>query len=380
MILLKKLFRFTAVLILLCIAVNVFSLYSHAEPGVSAASAVLMERSSRHVLLDVNARTRMPMASTTKIMTALTALENCDELSRVIHIPKEAVGIEGSSIYLKTGEPLTMEQLLYALLLESANDAAAAIAIAIAGDIPAFADLMNKTAARLGLTDTHFTNPHGLDDEDHYTTAYDLALLACCAMDNPDFARIAGTYKVTIPLNGDEGTRVLINHNKLLKSYSGASGVKTGYTKRCGRCLVSAAERDGVSMIAVTLNAPDDWRDHTAMLDYGFSLYESVPLAQVGEFRYEIPVLGGTAGSVWLTNTESLSVTLPRSHGEISVTAEANHYLCAPVCAGDMHGTLIFRCDGKILGTLPLLAENGSEAIPTKTSAADRLKEMLRIP
>ncbi len=380
MILLKKLFRLTAVLILFCFAADSFSLCVRAEPGVSAASAVLMEQSSRRVLMDVNARVRMPMASTTKIMTALAALENCDELSRVIHIPEKAVGIEGSSVYLKAGEPLTMEQLLYALLLESANDAAAAIAIAIAGDIPAFADLMNETAARIGLKDTHFTNPHGLDDEDHYTTAYDLALLACYAMENPVFARIAGTYKVTIPLNGEEGTRVLINHNKLLKSYSGASGVKTGYTKRCGRCLVSAASRDGVSMIAVTLNAPDDWRDHTAMLDYGFSLYESAVLAHEGEFRYELPVLGGTSETVWLTNTESLAVTLPRVHGEISVRAEANHYLCAPICAGDTAGTLVFYCDGKIIGTLPLIAESGSEALPKKTSAADRLKEMLRIP
>ena len=329
--------------------------------------------------MEVNARTRMPMASTTKIMTALVALEHCTDLSREIRIPAEAVGIEGSSVYLKTGEPLTMEQLLHALLLESANDAAAAIAIEIAGDIPAFAELMNETAQRLSLTDTHFTNPHGLDDADHYTTAYDLAQLACYAMENPDFARIAGTYKTTIPLNDGDGTRVLINHNKMLKLYDGATGVKTGYTKKCGRCLVSAAERDGLTMIAVTLQAPDDWRDHAAMLDYGFDQYETVSLADIGEFRYELPVLGGTSATVQITNREPLSVSLPRTHGAVSVCAEANHYLNAPIRRDEEVGTLIFRCDGKIVATLSLYAENDAEAIPPKISAADRLKEKLRI-
>ena len=375
----KNIIRRGALALLLALLLPVFTSAVQAEPGVSAASAILMERSTRRVLMEVNARTRMPMASTTKIMTALVALEHCADLSREIRIPAEAVGIEGSSVYLKAGEPLTMEQLLHALLLESANDAAAAIAIEIAGDIPSFAALMNETAQRLSLTDTHFTNPHGLDDPDHYTTAYDLALLACCAMENPDFARIAGTYKTTIPLNAGEGTRVLINHNKMLKLYDGATGIKTGYTKKCGRCLVSSAERDGLTMIAVTLQAPDDWRDHTAMLDYGFAQYETVSLASAGEFRYELPVLGGVSATVQIANREALSVSLPRTHGAVSVCAEANHYLNAPIRRDEEVGTLVFRCDGKIVATLPLYAESDAEAIPPKISAADRLKEKLRI-
>jgi len=350
-----------------------------AVPAVSAESAVLMEKSSRAVVMDKNAHRRMPMASTTKIMTALVALENCEDLSAVIQVSEKAVGIEGSSVYLKAGEPLTMEQLLYALLLESANDAAAAIAVEIAGDIPAFADMMNTAAQRIGLTDTHFTNPHGLDDENHYTTAYDLALLTCYALENPVFRRISSTYKTTIPMNNDEGTRVLINHNRLLKTYDGAIGVKTGYTRRCGRCLVSAAERDGVAIIAVTLSAPDDWADHSAMLDYGFSQYASVHLADAGEYQFDLPCLGAEEETVTVSNKDSAASVLPVSHGPITVTVEANRYLCAPVEEGMNVGTLVFRCDNKILAQLALTADTAAQPIQIKKSAADRLREMLRI-
>ena len=244
------------------------------EPiSVSARSAILIDLDEKSILYQRNARERMAMASTTKIVTALVACE-LSECDATVKIPREAVGIEGSSIYLCEGELLTVEQLLYALLLESANDAAVALAISVAGSIENFAQKCNEKAYSLGLRDTSFKNPHGLYDEEHYTTAYDLAILTAEALKNPTIAKICATKRATIPLGitkesptGD-GLRYLKNHNKLLSTYEGAIGVKTGFTKKSGRCLVSAAERNGLTLIAVTLNAPDDWRDHSAMLDY----------------------------------------------------------------------------------------------------------------
>ena len=248
-----------------------------ATPSVSAESAVLIEAQSGNVIYSKNTDQRLPMASTTKIITALTALSQAHP-DTVITANADAVGVEGSSIYLVEGEALTLEQLLYALLLESANDAAVAIAIGVSGSVEAFAEQMNLLADVLGLQDTHFVNPHGLDHEDHYTTASELAKLTRYALQNELIREIVGTRKTTIPHPGEVGTRLLVNHNKLLRLYEDCIGVKTGFTKRSGRCLVSAAERDGVTLIAVTLNAPNDWNDHTAMLDYGFAKYESVLL------------------------------------------------------------------------------------------------------
>ncbi len=349
-----------------------------AAPDVHAQGAVLIEASSGAVLLDVDAHRRLPMASTTKIMTALVALENCDP-QKEVRISDRAIDVEGSSVYLQSGEVLTMEQLLYALLLESANDAAEAIAIEVAGDVASFADLMNETAARLGLSDTHFTNPHGLDDPEHYSSAYDLAMLTRYALTNPEFARIVSTYKTTIPLAGDDGVRVLINHNKMLKYYDGTIGVKTGYTKRCGRCLVSAAVRDGVTMIAVTLSAPNDWQDHTAMLDYGFALYECAELAQPGEIRCELPCLGLATELVYASNDQSVSAILPRNHGPITYVVEANRYLCAPVCAGEAVGEIVFSCDGEEIARVPLCAESGAEALPKTKSKMELLKDFFTL-
>jgi len=373
---LKRIFSLSAVCLLLMV---VYTPQIHAAPTISAEAGILLEASSQSVLLDVHADDRLPMASTTKIMTALVALENCPDLSRVVQISEKAVGIEGSSVYLKAGEKLTMEQLLHALLLESANDAAAAIAIEIAGDIPAFSDMMNETANRLGLNSTHFTNPHGLDHEEHYTTAHDLAVLTCHALQNPDFARIVSTYKTTIPMNEGEGCRVLVNHNRLLRCYDGAVGVKTGYTKRCGRCLVSAAQRNGITMVAVTLNAPDDWQDHTAMLDYGFSRYTMETLAEAGQFRYELPCLGGTSESITAVNSDILQLPLPVDHEQVSVTVQANRYICAPVRAGDSVGILDFYCGEKLLASIPLFAQETIDIYSNQRSAADLLKDWLRI-
>lgn len=317
---------------------------SISTPTVSADSAMLIEGNSGVCVYEKNAKTRLPMASTTKIMTALVALESASP-DTVIPVPACAVGTEGSSVYLIEGESLTLEQLLYALLLESANDAAVAIAVGIAGSVEAFADKMNAKAETLGLVDTHFTNPHGLDDEDHYTTAHDLACITQNALQNESFRTIVSTRKTTIPHAGTDGVRLLVNHNKMLRLYEDCIGVKTGYTQHSGRCLVSAAERNGVTMIAVTLNAPNDWDDHQKLLDYGFSKYTAVTLCQAEDFRIPLSIVGGVDAYVTITNRDAVFAILPTDHGEITYTVQARNFEYATINTGDRLGSVIFSCD-----------------------------------
>ena len=341
---------------------------SLSPPTVSAKSAILIEAQSGEVIFSKNADTRLPMASTTKIMTALVAIENCD-ISKPVSVSPDAVGVEGSSVYLYPEEKLTLEDLLYAMLLESANDAAAAIAIEVGGDIEGFAEMMTKKALDMGLVDTHFENPHGLDGDAHYTTAHELALIAREAMSNEAFRKIVSTYKKTIPLNETQGVRLLINHNKLLKSYEGAIGVKTGFTKKSGRCLVSAADRDGLMFIAVTLGAPDDWRDHSNMLDYGYSLYEARNLCDVGSFSYIMPVSGGVDDHVILKNTDKITLILPRTSSEIKCVVELPKFCLAPAREGEILGRLVFYLDGveiaesKIASCQGVLSQSSQKSI-----------------
>lgn len=363
-----------------------------AELSLSAKAALLLDADSLDVLYRKNDDARLPMASTTKIMTALVVVEHLAPTAS-IQIDRRAVGIEGSSIYLYEGEWLTVEQLLLGLLLESANDAAVALAIATAGNVEDFALLMNQKAKELGLQNTHFDNPHGLDSDSHYTTAYDLALIAAAALRNPTLKQIMSTQRATIPLcdmqapnlsgvRADSsaedstvpvGTRVLLNHNKMLRYYDGAVGVKTGYTKKSGRCLVSAAVRDGLTLIAVTLNAPDDWNDHTALLDYGFSHYTRISLCQSGEYQTPLPVTGGKENFVMVTNRTSVGITLEQDHAAISCRVQLPRFLYASVSEGDVVGALVFLCDTdgdgvrEEIATVPLYAAYDVPALPTPT-------------
>ncbi len=347
-------------------------------PAPSAQSAVLIEAESGAVIYQKSADVPLPMASTTKLMTALTAISLASP-DRIITVPAEAVGVEGSSVYLTEGESLTLKDLLYALLLSSANDAAVAIAVGISGSVASFADEMNRLADDMGLVSTSFQNPHGLDDKYHFTTARELALIAAAVLANDLLAAIVSTQKAVIPHPTLEGGRVLVNHNKLLRRYEGCIGLKTGYTKKSGRCLVSAAERDGVTLIAVTLNAPDDWNDHTAMLDYGFSLYERRTLAEVGDIRYPLTLCGAASEFVMLRNTEALSVSLPASAPSVRTVIECRRFELAPIEADRAYARILFYCDtdldgtDELLGSLPLTAaENVSAA--KKPSLWERIK------
>ena len=331
-----------------------FSFPVSAAPEISAKSAVVLDADSGRILYEKDAHTRRGMASTTKIMTALVALENASP-DMLVAVDPRACGVEGSSVYLFAGEKITLETLLYALMLQSANDAAEAIAYAVAGGIEEFAALMNQKADALGLTATHFENPHGLDGETHYTTAYELALIAAHAMENTLFAEIVSTVKKVIPLHDGEISRLLINHNRLLREYDDIIGIKTGYTKKCGRTLVSAAERDGVRLICVTLDDGNDWADHRALLDLGFSLYGEVTLS--GPLSFEIPVCGGTADSVSVRTRECPTAVLPQGHGAIGTVIEMPRFLYAGVCEGDVVGKVVFYADGEEIGEAALYAE-----------------------
>ena len=346
----------TAVLLITVCVLQIFSPISvSAAPSVSAKSAVVIDADTGRILYEQDAHTRRGMASTTKIMTAIVALEHAAP-DMLVTVDPRACGVEGSSVYLYAGEKITMEALLYALMLQSANDAAEAIAYAVAGSIDGFAALMNRKADELGLTATHFENPHGLDGETHYTTAYELGIIAAYAMKNDLFAEIVSTVKKTIPLHDGEISRLLVNHNRLLREYEDICGIKTGYTKKCGRTLVSAAGRDGVRLICVTLDDGNDWADHRALLDYGFSLYEEVSL--MGKISYEVPVCGGTASSVRVSTKESPTAMLPQGHGEIVSVVEMPRFLYAGVCEGDVVGKVVFYADGARIGEAFLYAES----------------------
>jgi len=376
----RRVLRFGCLWLLFCIlCANNFSLNAHAKPvdtntwvpGVSAQSAILIEAQSGEIVYEKNAHVRLPMASTTKIMTAIVAMEYADPAT-IVEISPAAVGVEGSSIYLYAGERLSLENLLYALLLESANDAAVAIAIAVAGSVDAFAELMNLKAAALGLTDTHFTNPHGLDHEQHYTTASDLSKIATYCMQNSLFRTIVATQRMTIPLHDTEGVRLLLNHNRLLRTYEGTIGLKTGFTKRSGRCLVSAAERDGITLIAVTLNAPDDWDDHTHMFDYGFERFESQLLQSANGFKHSIPIIGGTQAAVTVSNQSEVRVVLPKHHGPIDLICEAPRWISGSILQGQELGKLVWYCDGEIIASVPLLAQTTIPMAPRHMTLWER--------
>lgn len=344
-----------ALLILAALLFSIFTLsVASSEPfRVSARSAVLYEPQSGSFIYEKNANERLAMASTTKIMTAIVALENGD-LDEVVTVDDRAFGIEGSSAYLSVGDTYTLEDMLYALLLQSANDAAVAIACTVSGSVEKFVSLMNEKAKELKLENTHFSNPNGLDAEDHYTTAHDLALTAAHAITIERFTDICSTYKKKIHSVFDDKERLFVNHNKLLGMYEGAIGIKTGYTKKSGRCLVGAAEREGVTLISVTINAPDDWRDHKNMLDFGFDTLESRTLLKSGDLSYDIPILFSDTGSAEVTNAEDVNLVLSKG-AAVEKEVFLPPYLNAPMKKGDKIGEVRFTVGDKVVAVTNLV-------------------------
>ncbi len=331
-------------------------LYPCQARAISAQSAILLDGRTGRVLYEKLPDQQALIASTTKIMTALIVCQQCNVLDRM-QIPREAVGIEGSSMYLQEGEVLTLQELLYGLMLSSGNDAATALAIYCGGTVEGFAQLMNDKARMLGLTNTHFVNPHGLDAPGHYSTARDLALLAAEAMENPIFAQTVSTKSVTI------GNRTITNHNKLLWQYPDADGVKTGYTKAAGRILVSSATRQGRRLICVTINDGNDWADHKTLFEKGFSNYRIRQIIKAGQEVGTLAVFGGEKGQVRLLAKEDFSYALAE-HEEITFRLSAKEFAYAPVVAGGDAGFVYVCVDGKVAGKIPVYYEETIEQLP----------------
>lgn len=327
------------------VATVLFLCNVQAAPNTAARSAILMDADTGRVLVAQNIDRRSLIASTTKIMTAVVVLENCSPDS-VYTIPAQATNIEGSSMYLKPGEQLTIRDLLYGMMLHSGNDAAVALALACSDSVPEFVDLMNLKAQKLGLQDTHFDNPNGLDGDTHYSTAADLANLTRYALKNEEFVKIVSTKSITI------GQRSLTNHNKLLWSVEGAIGVKTGYTKAAGRILVSAAERMGRRLIAVTICDGNDWQDHAALYDYGFSCYREQIVVRKGEAVSDIPALDGTACPVCAAENVTFPM-LPGEKTEIRVLYPRMAYGAGK--AGSIAGTAEVMLGGKMIAKIALV-------------------------
>lgn len=315
--------------------------------AISAKKAVLMDADTGRFLYEKDAHSRSLIASTTKIMTALIICEQCNVLDRM-KIPAEAVGIEGSSMYLREGEVLTLQELLYGLMLSSGNDAAAALAIYCGGTVEGFVQLMNDKAFRLGLQGTHFENPHGLDSPNHYSTARDLAVLAAYAMKNPVFYQTVSTKSVRF------GSRSLQNHNKLLWRVDGADGVKTGFTKAAGRILVSSATRQGRRLICVTINDGNDWQDHSSLLEEGFSRYTPNQIVQQGECMGTVSVLGGESERVQLLAEEDFTYPLAAEE-KPEILLPGPGFVYAPVVQGQDAGVGYVCLDGKVVGKVSLV-------------------------
>ena len=315
--------------------------------ALSAENAILLDAQTGRVLYEKQADKQSLIASTTKIMTALVVCEQTNVLDRV-RIPQEAVGIEGSSMYLKTGEVMTVQDLLYGLMLRSGNDAAVALAIYCGGTVEGFAELMNDKAHRLGMHNTHFVNPNGLDAPGHYSTARDMAKLAAYAMENPIFAKTVSTKTVKA------ADRTLTNHNKLLWSLNGAEGVKTGYTKAAGRILVSSCKRDGRRLIAVTMNDRNDWQDHKKLMEGGFADFSVRQLITAGECLGTAQVMSGEKKTVQLLAAEDFSYALTQREQPELVLPKPD-FVYAPVVYGQEAGFAYVCLKGKAIGKIPLV-------------------------
>lgn len=308
-----------------------------------------MERGSGRVVYARNIHDRRSIASITKLMTALVAVEHTDDLDEMVTVSPLAAGTEGSSMYLAANEELPLRHLLYGLLLRSGNDAAVAIAIHCAGDVETFALWMNDKAAELGLQNSHFANPNGLEAEGHYSSAYDMALIARAVLAEPSLAEIVATKSITL------GERYMENHNKLLHRYEGCVGLKTGYTQAAGRTLVSAAQRAGTTFIAVTLCDPNDWDDHVELLDHAFANYHSHLLARGGKTLATVAVEGSLIHAV--TVVTASEVRYPLADNETpTARIQLPGRLKAPVRQGEAVGALIFSLNGEEIGRTELIA------------------------
>jgi len=379
--------KISCVVLCFCLIIMSFcNVFAEGEngPEIRATSAILLHEGSGRVFYEKNADAKMYPASTTKIMTALLAVENLD-MQAVLTASETAIDIErdGSNIGILSGEEMTVEQYLYALLVASANDAANVLAEAVAGDIPSFVEKMNARAAELGMTGTHFMNAHGYHNENHYTTARDLAKLSTQVMEHDLIRQIVSTALYEIPpTNKYKETRVLSNSNSMVNPYrnhryvyDGAAGIKTGHTSDAGACLVSYAQRDGVGLFSVVLNAPVEYDgnysflDTIALFNHGFNDFSLKTISDINEIVSvrEAKWAKGD-GQVVLSAKEPMEVLLPKQYDQEKLTKEVfvEEYLEAPVKKGDVLGRLVYFYDGEEVGNVDLIAQKDVEKSTAK--------------
>ena len=361
-------------IICFCLTLFILSNMPVGAVSTSAKAAAVINGDTGEVIYAANADENLPMASTTKIMTALLLCENAD-LNEEITVTADMLRVEGSSMGLLAGARVTYHDLLYGMMLASGNDAANVTAISIAGTVEKFAEMMNKKAEELGLKSTHFVTPSGLDADGHYTTARELALLAAYALKNEDFAKAAASESAVLNYGNPPYRRSLTNHNKMLKLFDGAVGVKTGFTKKSGRCLVSAARRDGKLAVAVTLNDPDDWNDHANLLDYGLnSIKQTNYSPQIS--CYNIPVIGSEQEQIEVFIEPYTVNTLETEN--ISCDIRLPKFIYAPIAKGDILGTAEYKMGDDVIGTVELTALRDISAVTPKISFTEEIRQNIK--
>lgn len=361
---------------IVCFCLSIFLLFIPfrvGAVGASAKAAILINAETGEVIYEQNANERLPMASTTKIMTALLLCE-ADDMQREITVTSEMVRVEGTSMGLLAGDKVTFEALLYGMLLASGNDAANVTAYSLGGTVDGFVKLMNEKAKELGLNNTHFETPSGLDGDEHYTTAKDLSILAKYAMENKQFAKAAGSKSAVLYYGNPPYRRTLTNHNKLLKTYDGAIGVKTGFTKKAGRCLVSCAEKDGKRVIAVTLKATNDWNDHKALLDYGLA---SIKITEICPeiTEYTIPVISSNDNLTVKVN--KFTVNSLETEG-FSYKVNLPRFVYAPIKKGEAVGDIVYYKEGKEIARKVLVSKKDIQKTEAQKRPIDRFSDCLK--
>ncbi len=331
-----------------------------AAPSVSAQAAALITTDGNQMIYGKNEHKKLGMASTTKIMTSLLAIEyGCPDMEIVT--TREMLTVEGTSMGLKIGDTVTVNALIYGMLLQSGNDAANTVAHVVGGSVESFADMMNSKAKQLGMRNTNFVNSTGLWHKEHYSTAYDMAILGAYGVSKPIFSEICSSKRACLEYGNPPYKRTLYNHNRLLSSYEGAIGIKTGFTKNTGRCLVSAAEKNGITLICVTLNAPSDWKDHKVLLDWGFSVCKKIPIED--NLEYFIPVTGGIISKVLAVPYEKPSYTsITGKKQDIKTKVYLEKFLYAPLEVGRVVGRVDFYLGETLIKSADLVAQFGVES------------------
>lgn len=368
----KKVLNVTFLVLLCCLtvvgagfsAINTQSV--QANSFTSAKSMCVIEQGSKRVLYSKDMDTMRPNASTTKIATAITVLQHCNDLDEIITVDNSSVGVEGTSIYLRKDEQISVRDLLYGLMLRSGNDSAVALACHVGGTVDNFMNMVNELCAQAGAKNTHFANPHGLDDPNHYTTAYDLAMITAYALNNPIFAEIVKTKQHTIPATNASETRYLSNKNRLLNSMDGCAGVKTGFTSKAGRCLVSALNRHGVTIVCVVLNCGPMFEESSSLLNMAFEQYDFSPVVVKDEPIYNEYYIDSKRGELCLYSNETY--IFPFTHGEedkIKVVYSLNE-LNSNVKEGEEVGEISVFFDNHLQKTLKLYTINKIELLENK--------------